>query len=68
MVNGKNMKASVSPDLCISCELCANLCPEVFSMGDDGFAHGIDGDIPSDKVSDAENARDSCPTSAIDID
>lgn len=37
-------------------------------MGEDGFAHGIDGDIPSDKVSDAENARDSCPTSAIDID
>lgn len=60
------MKASVSPDLCISCELCVNLCPEVFTMGDDGFAHGSD--IPSDKDSDAENARDSCPTSAIDID
>jgi len=29
-------------------------------MGDDGFAHG--------KESEAEDARDSCPTSAIDID
>ncbi|WP_334297347.1 ferredoxin [Anaerocolumna chitinilytica] len=37
-------------------------------MGDDGFAHGIDEDIPSDKEAEAENARDSCPTSAIDID
>lgn len=61
------MKASVSPDLCISCELCTNLCPEVYYMGDDGFAHGVDEDIPSDKKGEAENARDSCPTSAIDI-
>ena len=62
------MKSNVSPDLCISCELCTNLCPDVYSMGDDGLAHAIEGDIPADKEKDAENARDSCPTSAIDLD
>ncbi len=61
------MKSKVDPDLCISCELCANTCPEVYSMGDDGFAHAIEEDIPEDQLSDAEDARDGCPTSAIDL-
>ena len=62
------MKSSVDPDLCISCELCTNICPEVYSMGDDGYAHAIEGDIPEEQLAEAENARDSCPTSAIDLD
>lgn len=62
------MKSSVSEDLCISCELCTNICPEVYSMGEDGFAHAIDGDIPEEHLAEAENARDGCPTSAIDLD
>ena len=33
------MNATVN-DACIGCGLCAGTCPEVFSMGDDGFAHG----------------------------
>lgn len=61
------MKSIVDLDLCISCELCTNLCPEVYSMEDDGFAHAIDGEIPSSQESDAQNAADSCPTSAIVI-
>jgi len=37
-------------------------------MGEDGFAHAIDGDIPEEQLADAESARDNCPTSAIDLD
>ncbi len=62
------MKSKVDPDLCISCELCTNICSEVYSMGDDGLAHAIEGDIPEEQLAEAENARDSCPTSAIDLD
>lgn len=61
------MKSKVDPDLCISCELCANTCPEVYSMGEDGLAHAIEEDIPEDQLTDAEDARDGCPTSAIDL-
>lgn len=62
------MKSKVDPELCIACELCVNTCPEVYSMGDDGFAHAIEGDIPKENLSEAEAARDGCPTSAIDLD
>ncbi|MFV0341332.1 MAG: ferredoxin [Anaerocolumna sp.] len=62
------MKSVVDPDLCISCELCTNLCPDVYSMGDDGLAHAITGDIAGAQENDAQNAADSCPTSAISID
>jgi ferredoxin len=67
ILGGIDMKSVVDPDLCISCELCTNLCPEVYSMGDDGLAHAIDGDIPGSQEGDAQNAADSCPTSAISI-
>jgi hypothetical protein len=36
-------------------------------MGEDGYAHAIEDEIPEDKLSEAEDARDGCPTSAIDL-
>ena len=39
------MNATVNEN-CIGCGLCAGVCPEVFSMGDDGFAHG--GEVPAE--------------------
>ena len=50
---------------CIGCGLCAGNCPEVFSMGDDGFAHG--GEVPDGMLDAAQSARDECPVSAISI-
>lgn len=61
------MKATVDQDGCIGCELCASVCPAVFSMDDDGKAQAIEDDIPEDNESDAEDARDGCPVSVIDI-
>jgi len=31
------MKTKVDPDLCTGCELCMQICPEVFEMEDDSI-------------------------------
>lgn len=63
------MKAIVDQDTCIGCGLCAATCEEVFSIDEeDGLAKAIKGDIPSDEESAAEDARDGCPVSAIEIE
>ncbi len=61
------MKAFVNKDTCISCGLCPSTCPDVFHFDADDKAEAIEDDIPENLQSDAEEARDSCPVSAIDI-
>ena len=52
------MKASVNEDSC----------PDVFSIGDDGVAHAIEGDVPEDAEDAAQEAADNCPVSAITVE
>ena len=61
------MKAEVSQDTCVGCGLCPSICPEVFSMQDNGLAKAIDGEIPSDKEDEAKDAESSCPVNAIEV-
>lgn len=61
------MIAFVNKDTCIGCELCTQICPDVFSMDDDGKSVAIDTEVPEENKDDAIDARDSCPVSAIDI-
>ena len=42
------MKAYVDKDACIGCGLCVDICPEVFSLDDDGLAEAINDDIADD--------------------
>ena len=51
---------------CISCELCTTICPEVFSMSEEGAAQAIDEDVPEECEDSAEEAMDSCPVDAIE--
>lgn len=62
------MKAHVDEDVCIGCELCVDICPSVFEMGDDGFSHVIADPVPAESEDDAREAAESCPTSAITLD
>lgn len=62
------MKANVDKDTCIGCGACPSICPEVFSMDDDGLAKAIDSEILEDVQESAKEARDGCPVDAIDID
>lgn len=61
------MKASIDRSGCISCGLCANICPEVFHIADDGLAD-VNGDITADTENEAQEAADSCPVTVITIE
>ncbi|HZJ99989.1 MAG TPA: ferredoxin [Tissierellaceae bacterium] len=62
------MKAMVDRDACIGCELCTTICPEVFEMDDEQIAIVVKDVVPTDMEAEAEDARDSCPTSAISLE
>lgn len=59
---GIDMKYQVT-DVCIGCGLCTSICPQVFSMGDQGRAEAIDDEVTSPE---AEEAMEACPVSAIE--
>lgn len=62
------MKATLDRDGCISCELCTEICPEVFRMADDGIAEVWQENVPADCEDKATEAQDSCPVSVIAVE
>lgn len=62
------MKAFVDKDLCIGCELCVSIQPDVFRMDDDGLAIAEDFELPEDLVDGTLEAQDNCPTTAIIVE
>lgn len=63
------MKAFIDHDGCIACELCVEICPNVFRMSEDGdYAEVYVDEVDEDDVDSAEDARDSCPTEVISLE
>jgi len=62
------MKARVDQDTCIGCGLCPSMCPEVFDMKDDGKSHVIADPVPEDCEDSAQEAAESCPVDAIEVE
>jgi ferredoxin len=56
-------KPYVDQDVCIACELCVNMLPEVFRMTDDGLAEVFDPEGASTEQ--IQEAIDSCPVNCI---
>lgn len=61
------MKAFLDRDGCISCGLCAEICPEVFAMADDGIAEVIQENVPAENEDTAIEAQEGCPVSVIEV-
>ncbi len=55
----------VDKDACIGCGACAAICPEVFEIGDDGFAEAIVDTVLKKDLESAIDAKEGCPTNAI---
>ena len=62
------MKPIVDEDLCIGDGSCEDLCPSVFKLEDDGYAHVINDDPDEEDWGCVRDAEAACPTSAITIE
>jgi ferredoxin len=60
------MKATIDRDGCIGCGACADTCPEVFRMTDDGLAE-VYGEVSDDNFYDTKEAEANCPVSVITV-
>ena len=61
------MKVRVDADICIGCETCVDICPEIFEMNDDIAITKTDS-VPADLQGSCREAEDICAVDAIIID
>lgn len=62
------MKVKVNRDSCIGCGACAAICDEVFEIDDEGLSVAKTEDVQEDKKQEVQDAADSCPTGAIEVE
>ncbi|MCE5323040.1 ferredoxin [bacterium] len=62
------MKARVIEEECIGDGSCADTCPEVFEMRDDGVAHVIADPVPPEAEEKCRQACEDCPVDAIVVE
>ena len=60
------MNLKVNQDKCIGCGQCVSICEDVFNFNDEGLAEVIETPIKEEHIEDATNAKESCPTEAIE--
>ncbi len=61
------MRIQIDKDLCIGCEACVELIPDILEMVDDVAAVSVEV-IPEDLEEEAVEAAEACPTGAILIE
>jgi len=63
------MKVSIDQNLCIGCEACTSLCPELFDMYPNcNFAYALTEEVPAELEDCAREAAQTCPVQAILIE
>ena len=59
------MRVSVDDQRCRGHGVCTTLCPDVFSLTDDGYAVAIASDVPTGLEAATQEAIQCCPEQAI---
>ncbi len=59
------MKVSVDDQRCRGHGVCTTLCPEMFTLTEDGYAVAENSDVPAELAAAASEAIESCPEQAI---
>ena len=59
------MRAAVDDQRCRGHRACITICPEVFTLTDDGYAVAQEAEIPVELEATASEALESCPEQAI---
>ena len=59
------MKVWVDDQRCRGHGMCLTVCPDVFSLTDDGYAVSIDSDVPTEFESATREAIEFCPEQSI---
>lgn len=62
------MKVSIDPERCAGHGACVATCPDVFEIGDDGYARVTAREIPAELAALAEQSARQCPERAITVD
>ena len=60
------MNAKVNEN-CIGCGLCNSICPQVFTMTDEGVSTANNDEVSGHEDS-VQEAADSCPVNAIEVE
>ena len=61
------MKVEVDKDVCISCGLCIDICPEVFEYDENSKSRVIEGCNLDEHNDEILEAKDACPVEAIKV-
>ncbi|KAA0108395.1 ferredoxin [Mycolicibacterium sp. P1-5] len=62
------MKARIDDGRCRGHGVCTTVCPDVFTMTDDGYAEAIVDEVPAGLEDSAREAADGCPENAVILD
>jgi len=62
------VKVTIDHALCIGDGVCADICPQVFELRDDGLAYVINENPDPSLFDKVREAADACPTDAIIIE
>ncbi|MBR3210456.1 MAG: ferredoxin [Bacilli bacterium] len=59
------MKVKVNHEACIGCGACTSVADDLFEINDEGLSTAKVETVPEDKVQEAKDAIETCPTGAI---